>query len=183
MNTVVENLKKLSLTEASRFVLPMLYAEDRKDSNFITSLFKNCYIGDVNHPELQNKIFLLYDYKMTTRFVKFERSLELLSYYNTDYDYADEHQVMYVFDVPKEHEHDYQLFLQGKYSEFSELLKNKILKFWGFKEGSLFHSLLYRTERILNHWKDLEIDYTLIASEGEYWPKPVLIKETYMNPD
>lgn len=183
MNTVVENLKKLDLTEASRFVLPMLYAEDRNDSNFITPLFENCYIGDVNHPELQNKIFLLYNYKMTNQFVKFERSLELLSNYNTDYDYAEKHQVMYVFDIPEEHKTDYQLFLEGKYSKLSELLKNKILKFWGFKEGGLFHSLLYKTEKILNHWDNLGIDYTLVASEDEYWPKPVLIKEIFMNPD
>lgn len=182
-NTVVDNLKNLDLTEASRFVLPMLYATGRNDSFFITSLFNNCYIGDVNHPELQNKIFLLYDYKMTVSFVQFERSLELMSQYNTDYDYADEHQVMYVFDVPEEHVDDYQLFIEGRYSEFSELLKDKILKFWGFKEGSLFHSLLYKTERVLKHWSDQEIDYTKSATEGEYWPKPVLFKETFMNPD
>jgi len=183
MNTVVENLKNLELTEASRFVLPMLYASDRNDSFFITSLFNNCYIGDVNHPELQNKIFLLYDYKMTVQFVKFERSLELIPEFNTDYDYSGEQQVMYVFDVPEEHIDDYQLFLDGKYSEFSESLKEKILKFWGFKEGSLFHSILYKTERVLEYWKDQNVDYRLNAAEGEYWPKPVQMKENFMNPD
>jgi len=183
MNTVVDNLKKLELTEASRFVLPMLYASGRNDSFFITPLFNNCYIGDANHQELQNKIFLLYDYKMTIQFVKFERSLELIPEYNTDYDYANEHQVMYVFDVPEEHAEDYQLFLQGKYSEFSELLKSKILKFWGFKEDSLFYSILYKTEAILRHWVALDKDYTLTSAEGEYWPKPVLMQENFMNPD
>jgi hypothetical protein len=182
-DAVTDNLKELELTEATRFVLPMLYATGRNDSYFITPQFNNCYIGDINHPELGAKIFLLYDYKMTVKFVQFERSLELMSSYNTDYDYADEHQVMYVFDVPEEHEHDFRLFLEGKYSEFSETLKDKILKFWGFKEGSLFHSLLYKTDRVLQHWAEQETDYTLTATEGEYWPKPVLSKETFMNPD
>lgn len=182
-NTVIDNLKELDLTEASRFILPMLYASDRNDSYFITSLFNNCYIGDVNHPELGNKIFLLYDYKMTTQFVKFERSLELISNYKTDYDYADEHQVMYVFDVPEEYDYDFARFLEGKYSLFSDVYKQKILKFWGFKEGSLFYSLLYKTDKVLKYWGDQETDYTLTATEGEYWPKPVLVQENYMNPD
>lgn len=182
-NTVIDNLKELELTEASRFVMPMLYTSDRNDSYFITPLFENCYIGDVNHPELQNKIFLLYNYKMTVQFVKFERSLELMSGYNTDYDYADEHQVLYVFDVPEEHLKDYQLFLEGKYSQFSESLKSKILKFWNFKEGSLFYSLLYKTDKVLQYWSDQETDYTLTATEGEYWPKPVSMQENFMNPD
>lgn len=183
MNNVINNLKKLNLTEASRFVLPMLYTKDRNDSYFITPLFENCYIGDVGHPELENKIFLLYNYKMTVQFVKFERSLELLPEYKTDYDYADEHQVMYVFDVPEEHETDYQLFLEGRYSEFSDLLKQKILNFWGFDEDSLFYSLLYKTDKILEHWTSTETDYTLTSAEGEYWAKPVLMQETFMYSD
>jgi len=183
MSNVSDNLKKLDLTEASRFVLPMLYTKDRNDSYFITPLFVNCYVGDANHPELGNKIFLLYEYKMTVQFVKFERSLELIPEYKTDYDYADERQVMYVFNVPEEHEYDFEKFLEGKYSLFSDSYKEKILKFWGFKEGSLFHSLLYKTERIIDHWRSLDTDYTVTAAEGEYWPKPVMLKENFMYPD
>jgi hypothetical protein len=120
---------------------------------------------------------------MTVQFVQFERSLELISTFNTDYDYADEHQVMYVFDVPEEWTYDFTRFLEGKYSLFSDAYKKQVLKFWGFKEGSLFHSILYKTDKVLKYWLDQEIDYTKTAREGEYWPQPVSIKETFMNPD
>jgi uncharacterized protein Usg len=182
-NTVAENLKKLELTEATRFVLPMLYTSDRNDSFFITPQFRNCYIGDVNHPEYQNKILLLYAYKMTISFVQFERALELIPEYKTDYDYADEHWVMYVFDVPEDHLGDFQLFLEGRYSEFSPVLKSKILNFWGQKEGSTFHSVLYKTDEVLRHWERKEVDYTLTAAKDEYWPKPVMNKEQFMIPN
>ena len=184
MNNVTENLKELDyLTEATRFVLPMLYSTDRKDSFFINSSFRNCFVGDVNHPELQNKIFLLYKYKMSIDFIKFERSLELMSQYETDYDYSDEHQVMFVFNVPEEHEEDYQLFLQGRYSQFSEYLKQKILAFWQFDENSLFYSILYKTEKINKYWEESEEDREDVCIEGEYWYRPVLIKENFMYPD
>ena len=88
------------MTEATHFVLPMLYSKDRNDNFFITKNLQNCYIGDGNHPELGRKIFLLYDYQMTVDYVKFERKIELMSEFNTDYDYGDERQTMYVFDVP-----------------------------------------------------------------------------------
>lgn len=182
-NTVAENLKKIELTEATRFVLPMLYTSDRRDSFFITPQFKNCYIGDVNHPEFKDKIFLLYSYKMTMTFVKFERSLELIPEYIADYDYADEHWVMYVFDVPEEHKEDFGLFLEGRYSEFSEVLKRKILNFWGQEEGSIFHSILYKTDEVLRHWEKEEVDYTLTSTEGEFWPRPVLSNEKFMIPN
>jgi hypothetical protein len=90
---------------------------------------------------------------------------------------------MYVFNVPEEWDYDFARFLEGKYSLFSEKYKQQILKFWGFKEGSVFHSMLYKTERVLKYWEDQGTDYTLTASEGEYWPKPVLMQETFMNPE
>jgi hypothetical protein len=43
--------------------------------------------------------------------------------------------------------------------------------------------MLYKTDKILKHWSNQEIDYTKTAAEGEYWPQPVTIKETFMNPD
>jgi len=169
------------MTQATRFVLPMLYSKDRNDNFFITKNFENCYIGDGNHPQLGKKIFLLYDYKMTVEFVKFERKLELMSDFNTDYDYGDENQVMYVLDIPEEHVEDFQLFLKGKYSQFSNDLKLKILKFWDIKdETSTIYRVLYANESIKEG--ELIIDSDSCA-ENEYWPKPVLSREIYMNPN
>jgi hypothetical protein len=133
----------------------MLYQKDRNDSFFITKNFENCYIGDANHPELGRKIFLLYNYQMTVEYVKFERKIELMSEFNIDYDYGDERQVMYVLDIPAQHQKDFELFLLGEYTQFSDELKEKILKFWDTKDDEIL---------------------------GENWPKPVLSREIYMSP-
>lgn len=160
----------------------MLYSKDRNDSFFITKNFENCYIGDGNHPELGRKIFLLYNYQLTVEYVKFERKIELMSEFNTDYDYGDERQVMYVLDIPENHIEDFKHFLKGEYSQFSDELKTKILKFWDVKKedyDKLFYGVLYANDAARNNILFNEID----SAEGEYWPKPVLTREIYMNPN
>lgn len=110
---------------------------------------------------------------MTVEYVKFERKMELTPEFSTDYDYGDERQVMYVFDIPEEHENDFKLFLQGKYKEFSELLKQKILKFWDIKSTEdIMYTILYAGIALDEDGKAIE-----------YWPKPVLTREIYMNPN
>lgn len=173
MNTVTNRLKEISATEATRFVLPMLYSKDRNDSFFITKNFENCYIGDGNHPEIGRKIYLLYNYQMSVEYVKFERKMELMPTFTTDYDYSDERQVMYVLDIPDEHKNDFSLFVEGRYKEFSENLKLKILKFWDIKgTDNALYNVLYAGIAL----KDSE-------TSEEYWPKPVLSREIYMNPN
>jgi hypothetical protein len=182
MNTVTRQLSKLELTEATRFVLPMLYTKDRNDNFFITKNFENCFIGDGRHPELGKKIFLLYNYQMTIDYVKFEHAIELLPDFSTDYDDSSQRQVMYVFDIPEEHKEDFKYFLKGEYSNFSEELKEKILKFWRLDsvKENLLYSALYKTDFIKE--KSIDLDSEKFATD-EYWPKPVLTREIFMNPN
>jgi hypothetical protein len=160
----------------------MLGTPDRKDSFFIVPGLHGCYVADINKPELTNKIFLVYDYEMTTRFVKFERSLELHPYYVRDYDYPEEKQVVFVFDVPEEFTKDYNLFKEGSYSQFSEEYKQQILRFWGIKkENNIIHGVLYVTDFIKDYWAGDDEDKKTFT-EFEFWPKPVMLEETYMLP-
>lgn len=155
MSTVTNRLAELELTDATRYVLPMLGSIDRDSSFFITKNFENCYIGDANHTELGRRIYLLYHYRMNPDFVRFEHKIELIPEYSTDFDYADEHEVMYVFNIPNEHKEDFEKFLNGDFNSFSDTLKTKIRTFWGKDLGDFL---------------------------GMEWPKPVLTKEIYMNP-
>lgn len=179
MKTVTNRLKEIDFTEATRFVLPMLYGTDRNDKFFITKNFENCYIGDANRPELGKKIFLLYEYQMSVDYIKFERKIESIPEFNTDYDYADERQVMYVFDIPDEYNEDFKHFLNGEYSLFSENYKQLIVKFWEIKDKeSLIYNALYANDVVTDKIKLVDKD----TKDGEYWPKPVLTREIYMNP-
>lgn len=169
------------MTDATRFVLPMLYSKDRNDNFFITKNFENCYIGDANHPELGKKIFLLYNYQMTVEYVKFERKMEMLPDFNTDYDYGDERQVMYVLDIPEQFQKDFELFLLGEYSKFSNEYKLQILKFWDEKDDkSVFFGVLYANDAARENVSIFDTDS---CASGELWRKPVLSREIYMNPN
>lgn len=182
MNTVSSILNTLTLNESTRFILPMLGSKDRKDSFFIIPEFHGCFISDMHKPELQNKIILVYDYKMNLPFIKFERALELHPDYEKDYDYADEQQVAFVFDVPQEFANDYELFKTGQYSQFSDEYKKQILSFWGLKgENNIFHGLLYGTDYIQDYWGSDEAAKETFA-EFEFWPKPVMLNETFVLP-
>lgn len=157
MSTVTNRLIELDyITEATRFVMPMLYSKDRNAHFFITKNFENCYIGDANHPELDRKIFLLYNYKISAEFIKTENALMLIPEFSTDYDYSDERQVMYTFDIPEIYKADFDLFIAGDYANLSDELKKNIDLFWGKGVGKFI--------------------------DDEHWPKPVLTREIYMNP-
>jgi hypothetical protein len=68
--------------------------------------------------------------------------------------------IAYIFKIPKEHLTDYELFLQGRYSDFSATYKLKILKFWGFEyvENNSLISILF---------------------DGKSWPKPLISREKF----
>lgn len=178
MSKVTNLIKELELTQASRFVLPMLYTKDRGDDFFITKNFENCFMGDANHTELGEGIFLLYNYQLTLDYIKFERKLELVPEYTNDYDYADEKQVMYQFTIPEEHVADFEHFKAGNYTKFSENLKKKILAFWRVdSEGSnVLSDILYGIGIVEEDMKDA-------INEGEVWPKPLMHEEIFMLPE
>jgi len=144
MSIVGSKLRELEITQTTKFVLPMLYTKDRNDEFFITKQFKNCYIGDTNREELGQGIFLLYKYKTDVSFIKFERSLELIPEYNLDYDYSDDNDVMFVFDIPEDQKENFELFKSGKYSLFGDNFKKQILSFWGIEgTNNPFYEILY----------------------------------------
>lgn len=168
------------MTDSARFVLPMLYNKDRSSNFFITKNFENCYIGDANFPNLGKKIFLLYTYQMNHDYIKFERKLELIPEFCEDYDYSSERQVMYVFDIPEEHVEDFKLFLEGKYSKFSDSLKEKITAFWGAKRSdSVLYGAVYANDAAKEFAEKNDFD----TEDGEFWRKPVLSREIYMSPN
>jgi hypothetical protein len=176
MSKVTNLIKELELTQAARFVLPMLYTKDRGDDFFITKNFENCFIGDANHTELGDGIYLLYNYQLTLDYIKFERKLELVPEYSTDYDYADERQVMYNFTIPEEHKADFALFKAGDYTKLSENLKKKILAFWRVENeviGNTLYNILYGIGVVEDDMQDA-------INDGEVWPKPLLLEEIYM---
>lgn len=112
----------------------------------------NCYLGDKNRPEITGKIFVLVDkskdIKFTELYIKgygepVESILEKEPLFMVSYP-VDEVRTMYVFNVPVEYERDYQLFLNGKYSEMSGMYKRHWESTFGTKTWDTWKGIDYR---------------------------------------
>jgi hypothetical protein len=111
---------------STKFILPMVGKNWKEFSGLI-----NCYIGDtVKGQEYTNNIFVLFN--STTEL--YNHKINFLTGHNlyvTNYSY-DEYE-MYVYKIANGLEKDYQIFKQGKYSEFSDVYKNHISRFYANK--------------------------------------------------
>lgn len=179
MNEIIEKLKKIKKTEATRFILPMLGNKHKKDIFFVNKHFLNCYTGDSSKPEYEGKIFLHYQYEPGINYITFEKQLELIPQHITDYDYDDIGSVMHVFDIPERWQLEYEHYLKGHYSKFSNDYKAQILSFWGLATDNVLFSLLYKTDKVKEYWKKLKRDPKEFSAESEYWYKPDMSVEIY----
>ena len=128
-------------TKASIFIMPML--SGNKELYFFDSLLLNCFIGTPEHP---NSIVLLYRFSGSSLFLKFEQALKKFSMFRETLD-PSPHHVMFVFDIPKKFESDYNKFILGKYSHLSPELKDAIFKFHGADIHSSIGQILYKSEK------------------------------------
>jgi hypothetical protein len=125
-------------TKSSTFLFPMLPG-DRK-AFFWDRLFMNCFIAT---EEDSYCIALLYKWSGDPMFIQFEKTLSEFPNFRKTYD-PDTQTVMFVFDIPKEHEEDYNKFLKGHYSELSHPYKQDILKFHGLTKNSEIGQILFK---------------------------------------
>lgn len=112
------------LSKSAYLIFPML---DGNKDDFLWSLyFMNLYTKIEGHDE--EGIFLHYRYSDNNRFKDFEAKVVTLPGYRTHVD-IDKYHVIYQFDVPTAFQREYDLFMKGKYSKFSDEYKKRILDF------------------------------------------------------
>lgn len=179
----IENEIVKERTCATVFLLPGigLQRQDILQYGFIAA-----YIDDINHSiKYKNSLYLLY--KPTSRFKEFLDS----EYGRTkllieEYDYPNGY-VVVVYRFPKEFIPDYELFLEGKYSKFSEDYKNVFPKTtWIENEYGLrtekftFQHLVFIKHPVIReHWYDkLGVQ---IPKDGEHWTKPDIENKERLN--
>lgn len=179
----IENKIVKERTCATAFLLPGigLQRQDILQHGFIAA-----YIDDINHAiKYKHSIYLLY--KPTSTFKEFlENEYRRTKLLIEEYDYPKGY-VIVVYRFPEEFIPDYELFLEGKYSKFSEHYKNAFPKtIWieneyGLKsEKFTFHHLVFMKHLIIReYWYDkLGID---IPKDGEYWTKPDIEEKERLN--
>lgn len=136
---------KSTVNKSWAYLLPMLEDDIQKFRGLVA-----VYIGNKFMPELTNHIFVLLRHSENREFLRYEKSLELHKDYHGFYD-PDKYHVMFIFNVPKEHQKDYNLFKNSKFSELSEEYKQKIIRFHGYKrksEGDNVIRAMYKDESL-----------------------------------
>lgn len=149
MHSITKGYRQLNswncVNKSWSYLLPMLEGSIQEFRGLVA-----VFLGDKYHPEFDNHIFLLLRHVEDKDFLQFEKKLTLHPMYCTFYD-PDKYHVMFVFNVPKEHQKDYDTFKQSKYSQLSEPYKRRIIKFHGYSkqgDGSWLIKTMYLDEEL-----------------------------------
>lgn len=89
--------------------------------------FLGSFIGDVDRPDLENKILLWYRFNGSKEFIKFEDWLTSHSNCLGHYE-PNKKSTIYIFEPVEAYKEDLKLFQDSKYSRISEAAKKTILK-------------------------------------------------------
>jgi len=141
--TVKEDCNKSFL-----FILPFLGLTIRNSPDPILNYCSGVYIGDASDSELQNKILILFEDIRDPLSDDIENTFTKNEWYRGQY-VPKEGYVMYMFEVPDSYKKDYDHFMNGRYSQFSESLKRAIVKYHCKKldVNSPIYGVLYKTEQ------------------------------------
>jgi len=107
-------------TKSSNFLLPMI-GGNRK-LLFWDRLFVNCYI------ENNNTMLLVYRISLDPMFIQFQETLEKFKSFK-ELRFVHPEYIVFVFNIPNRYVKDFNCFINGQYSKFSNDYKLKILDF------------------------------------------------------
>jgi len=145
----MSHVKKV--TKSFKFILPMLgeyYGQFGEP--------ESVFVGDVDKPEFDNHIFVLYGWDGSKYFAAFEAKLREHPLFEDYYDPTKQH-VMFIFKVPEKYQAEYNLFKEANpscFGSFSVSYKNHILKFFnGIFDLKTIKKILWKDESL---YKELE---------------------------
>lgn len=132
------------------YLLPMLDWWDER--TLINNQLRGVFLSDKDYPELDNHIFVLYEFSGQRWFTSFEQVLKDSDYFVTSYE-PDKRHVMFVYEVPAHQQVSYDMFMLSKYSRISEQLKQRIIKFHGPDNTKRAKAVMYREESMFVEWE------------------------------
>jgi hypothetical protein len=116
--------------DTMRFLLPVLYTKDYTNDFFFNDFFMGAYTSDINYPEMDNKLLLVYQFVPEAEYITFEECLFDIPTYAGKYDYEGLDVVVYAFDIPDQFKEDYIKVGQNQFTDLSSGLKLNISKMW-----------------------------------------------------
>lgn len=159
-------------TYTTKFILPLLFKDNATYHNLFTEPFINAYIADMANKDSDDKIYLLFaDYPSLT----FQK---LLPDTISEYPFKDGYYVL-VYDIPLNYREDYNKFLMGQYSQFTDSAKDQILDFWEEHDDSILVGTLYRKGNKIKEFykKIIGEDIEHISPSAEWWAPPLIAQE------
>lgn len=164
--------------QSLKFVLPLVTTNI--PSFYLREDFVGCFIGDVERPEFDGKLLLVYNYPWTREFAKFDSKISEQRNYITSYDYVDKGVTVFVLELINA-DNDLELILEGKYSEISPENKLRISKFWYSYSGSSLAEQVMNKENYMmkQYWTRSQRNREDYCAPGECWFIPDLEKEIF----
>lgn len=170
------------VTDSTRFLLRGL---DLLKTDLTPYGFINAFLDDTDHePHYEGCVYLLFKPKDLTELEFFVEAQKLSeNEIVEEYDHPRGY-VVIVYKFPDKYLEDYRLFLQGKYSKFSDDYKGLFpmeksglsSKKIPTKDPTFFDLIFNRREKMRDFWEE-RLDVTL-DPDSEYWSSPTLANET-----
>lgn len=127
------------LTKATSFLTPII-SMLQDFIGFKTTMI-NCYVR--TYRDKPEQLVLLHRNIRDEEFKKVVENLETLPTFAESMVHNKFFR-SFIFNIPGTFKRDLELFMDGKYSNLSEVLKNRIIRFHKLKESSMLYKVLYR---------------------------------------
>lgn len=153
-----EKLDRLEANRTHIYILPMIgWSLGRTYDGLIN--YKMLFLKNDDRVDEVDKVYMLVKFSGDRKYLLYEDELRKSDIYYDSYD-PDKRHIMFVFDIPEKFKKEYDLFLKGKYSEFSEEYKQMIMNFHGIEKTRSVKEVLYKEEKAyLREEKEINKDY------------------------
>lgn len=175
-------IKDVKATKTTDFILP-LYGFTK---NYYSPFLVNAYLGDKDTGGIapEQVLLLLSNHRMDLKYARIEDTLKSLPEYIDYYDVLDSRMTLFILHAPFDFLDEYHLFVQGKYSKFSEKAQVKIIK--GRSPDSSMPYIFKKDPVLKNYWetklkaeldRDAEV-WPILTAEEEIFDKSKFLKNT-----
>lgn len=127
------------LTKATSFLTPIISLV--QDSIGYKTTMINCHIR--TYRDKPEQLVLLHRNIRDTEFKKIVENLEALPMF-VESMVHNKFFRSFIFNIPDNFRRDLELFMDGKYSSLSEVLKSRIIRFHKLKKSGMLYKILYR---------------------------------------
>lgn len=177
---MIRDLYRSYFQKSHTFLYPLLGLP--KNYGPVNRLPKKTFIAAPNFLKPEDmKILVVYDRSTDTFWTNYVQKI-MMKDKNLEavFEIEDSNEIVFIFNLSK-FESDYNCFLEGKYSKFSNDARKKISTYFGVhtSEWAYLESFLYPEKYFKAYANILEIDEETLREVGELCDKYDLEKETF----